>query len=142
MFNISTSSLGVCQFDKSSPSITKRFCISFTIGTYIIRLESCKLIFFSSYYPDKSLNWNIPETSTFPFFSMRSPCAHRLFNCTPRFASFALTVHKTLIVRSAFIYRSLLFHSFSFETPKWKNRSFRVTRNLEKNTWVKVQENL
>lgn len=57
------------------------------------------------------------------FFSMRSPCAHRLFNCTPRFASFALTVHKTLIVRSAFIYRSLLFHSFSFETPKWKNRS-------------------
>lgn len=64
----------------------------------------------------------------------RSQWAHRVLNVCSQ------SVYVVFTVRSAFTYRSVRFHSFSFETPKLKDRSLQVTAKREQNSCVKGSE--
>lgn len=78
------------------------------------------------------------KRSTFPFcraLTVRSPFRSVRAHCSK-------SAHCALTVRSAATHRSVRFHSFSNETPKWKNGSLRVTAKWEKNPCIKGEGNL
>lgn len=75
--------------------------LEFEVGASFV-IDSTSLFLFTD-------EMNVLVQSFFRVFTVRR-CTHR-------------SVYLALTVRSAFTYRSVHFHSFSFGTPRWKDRS-------------------